>query len=1324
MKKGFIKRIAIAIAALQLCGASAYAGGSPAGTVYKIQPEFYDSATKEYIDNGVVLRIGNTQGFVKGLRTDMDESFYEIMPRIIDGESYVPLEYTLTGLGASVTKVSDKEYNVTAGGKNFTIRADEPLAEGSTHNVKYLLKCMYAPAADVAKVLGKYVYDDKELIIISENSAIENPNKSIIEKLKSSTEFRFGRMYLGAEGFVCGIIEHPLDPDIKYTRTDVGGVYRWNPESRTFKQLSMVIPYEERNAAGGVLGFAVDPNNKDVIWASMGTFKGLTGCGIFKSSDRGESWTKMLDVLCYGTASRVTGESIAVDPNNSDIVYVGTIEDGLWITKDGGKSWTQNTSIQKAAEGYEVNAILVDPSKKDEAGNSAHVYVSTIGKGLFETNDSGKSFTHVADSPEQPQRMQICDGYLFLSAAVKPKSSLVKNDCNGGFFKYKNGKWIDITPPLPNNNATYKNGVTGFMIDRTNHDVIITGGEAWAGMGGWFARTLDGGKTWEKFKWYGTSTIMQDGNNPQQMWVCTGESQDLFTDIYADIVDYKLPSYREEKGIEEPVDLKILSTGDPKAPMLFVNMYDRGFGWCENMYRKATYQHHVGKILGLGVSIDYCRSDARYIARIGRSQDNGGQNYIGLSDVYGRRWDISYSWPVNKPAVSIAVSATKQENGYPVLLVGTSNKDTGGKGKIYRSLDWGKTWDEAQGFDIMLNDTSFETAYRNYLLVADAVDGKTFYYCESDDFYVSHDYGATWSIAGTMPHSNWLSDFHAVPGKEGWVYATRDGNMLRTTNGGATWNKITTITGLKYLSFGKGKPGGENPALYALGVINGVRGLWLSDDMGETWRRVDDSSKNYFMYEDTQIAGDMGVYGRVFVSLSGAGVIYFQKTDVDNTPPEITVDNTSSAAEYGLDYAVSEPVVKVSGALNEPGEVRINNMPAAVGDDFKFSLDVTLKEGENDILIEAADERGNKSESKHLSVRYIPGFLGLVLDGQHEISTKEDSLVITGKTTGSAMVYVNGIEAAKTDADNSFKIDYKLTQAEQTLKVTAKTESGRVSREDDVIVHKDNTPPTATLNIPEGQVEKRIFTLNGVLSEKGEVRIDGLDVRVNDDLSFSTILLLDQANTQVKVQYKDIAGNVSKPMSYDIKRDMSKAVDKTRLTVPYRSNDFVFDGDTSEWNLAYDLDEPFYGEENNTCAFNLMWDEENLYVGVKVKDKVIYTDHVTDYVNDCIEVFIDGNNTKGDSYDRNCAQLIYVANGKSPFAPIKVTEDGYTMEIKIPWSNVGIAPTAGHLFGLDIDNVNNDGALTNNERGGVIGFNGTISDWCNPKPWTTFELVK
>ena len=1320
MKKGFIKRAALALAALQLCSASAYAGGSPAGTVYSVQPEFSDSATKEYIDSGVVLRIGNTQGFVNGLRSDMDESYYEIMPRIIDGESYIPLEYTLTGLGASITKVNDKEYSVSADGKSFTVRADEPLAEGAAHNVKYLLKCMYAPAADVAKVMGKYVYDDKELIIISENSAIENPNKSVIEKLKSATEFRFGKMYLGAEGFICGIIEHPLDPDIKYARTDVGGVYRWNPESRTFTQLSMVFPYEERNTAGGCTGFAVDPNNKDVLWARLGTFKG-NGNGVFKSTDRGKSWTKMLDTECYGTGIRTSGESLAVDPHNSDIVYTGTTEQGLWITKDGGKNWTQSASIQKAAEGYEIGAILFDPSKKDAAGNTAHAYVATAGKGLFETTDSGMSFTPVAGSPEQPLQMRLCDGYLFLSAAVVPKSSRVTGYCNGGLFKYKSGKWTEITPPVPIENAPYKNGVNGFMIDRTNHDFIIAAGEAWAQMGGWFARSWDGGKTWEKFSWYGSSTLMQDGKNPQQMWVCTGESLDLFTDIYADIVNYKLPSYREEKGIEEPVDLKILSTGDPKAPMLLVNMYDRGYGYCESMFKKATYQHHEGLYCGIGTAIDYCRENPKFVARVGRYSVK--ENNIVLSDNYGRGGEKSYSWAQGKPAVSIAVSATVQKNGYPIVLVGTSNADEGGSGTIYRSLDWGKTWEKTEGAVCNVNDTTFETAYRNNFLVADAVDGKTFYYCENKDFYVSHDYGATWNVVGTLQDSGW-PDLHAVPGKEGWLYMSRNGSMFRSTNGGATWEKITTLEMTKYLSFGKGKPGGENPALYALGRKDGVYGLWLSDDMGETFRRVDDASKNYFMYEDTQLAGDMGVYGRVFVSLSGSGVIYFQKTDIDNTAPLITLDNTSSAAEYGVDYAVSEPVVKVSGALNEPGEVRINNMPAAVGDDFKFSLDITLKEGENDILIEAADVNGNKSESKRLSVRYIPGFLGMEIDGKHELFTNKDSVEISGKVSEPATICINGVEMAKTDAENSFKISYTLTQAEQTLSITAKTESGRTSREESFVVHKDNTPPTANIEIPDTAMERRIFNFGGTLSEKGEIRINDLDVRVDDDLSFSTIVLLDSAETQVKVQCKDVAGNVSKPVYYSIKRDMSKAVDKTKLTIPYRSQEFVFDGDVSEWDLTYEMDEPYFGDVNNTCYFNYMWDEENLYVGVKVYDKVHYTDNLTNYNNDGIEVYIDGNNTKGDKYDNNCGQFIIVADNKSVYSPMKLTDYGYTMEIKIPWSNVRIEPKAGHLVGLDINNINNDGELTNNDRGGVIGFNGTINNWQYPKPWTTYELVK
>ena len=31
--------------------------------------------------------------------------------------------------------------------------------------------------------------------------------------------------------------------------------------------------------------------------------------------------------------------ALAVDPENSGIVYAGTLNDGIWMSKNGGKSW-------------------------------------------------------------------------------------------------------------------------------------------------------------------------------------------------------------------------------------------------------------------------------------------------------------------------------------------------------------------------------------------------------------------------------------------------------------------------------------------------------------------------------------------------------------------------------------------------------------------------------------------------------------------------------------------------------------------------------------------------------------------------------------------------------------------------------------------------------------------------------------------------------------------------------------------------------------------------------------------------------------------------
>jgi hypothetical protein len=100
---------------------------------------------------------------------------------------------------------------------------------------------------------------------------------------------------------------------------------------------------------GMVTAIAVNPNNSNVIY--IGTSNG----GVWRSRDAGTTWIPLFDrQLCLGIGEPA---GIAIDPNNTDIVYVGTSErvvyqntgifgapdssQGLFKSTDGGNSWIQ-----------------------------------------------------------------------------------------------------------------------------------------------------------------------------------------------------------------------------------------------------------------------------------------------------------------------------------------------------------------------------------------------------------------------------------------------------------------------------------------------------------------------------------------------------------------------------------------------------------------------------------------------------------------------------------------------------------------------------------------------------------------------------------------------------------------------------------------------------------------------------------------------------------------------------------------------------------------------------------------------------------------------
>ncbi|MEV0645736.1 cellulose-binding domain-containing protein [Phytomonospora sp. NPDC050363] len=147
--------------------------------------------------------------------------------------------------------------------------------------------------------------------------------------------------------------------------------------------------------------------------------------------------------------------------------------------------------------------------------------------------------------------------------------------------------------------------------------------------------------------------------------------------------------------------------------------------------------------------------------------------------------------------------------------------------------------------------------------------------------------------------------FGAVPGIAGdvWLAGGADTGaygLWHSTNGGTSFTKLSTVAEADSIGFGKAAPGKTYPALYSSAAIGGVRGIFRSDASGATWTRINDD-QHQWGWTGAAITGDPRVYGRVYVSTNGRGIIYGDDgggpTDPDPDPDPDPVGNCSVAYE-------------------------------------------------------------------------------------------------------------------------------------------------------------------------------------------------------------------------------------------------------------------------------------------------------------------------------------------------------------------------------------------------------------------------------------------
>ena len=728
----------------------------------------------------------------------------------------------------------------------------------------------------------------------------------------SSVPYTWKSVQMVGGGFVDGIVFHPTAKGVRYARTDIGGAYRWNDGSKRWEPLLDWVSYENLNWMG-VESIAVDPSDPDRVYLACGTYTNprTPDGAILRSNDRGRTFQYTNVPFKFGgnENGRGNGERLAVDSNDGNILYLGTRQAGLWRSTDRAVTWARVDSFpdvtdeappsvqtqpqpgraggNRPSRGSGIVFAIFDPRSGSKGRPSATIYVgvSLMGReNLFRSTDAGKTWLPVPGQPTEyrPSRATLAsDGTLYVSYGTDPGPQRMTN---GAVWKLDtgSGQWTGITPdkPQPENNKSF--GYAAVSVDAHNPKTVIASsfGRPSSAGGEDIFRSLDGGKTWKAVFGGGGAydfALAPYVSHTPIHWLFDIEidpadpNHAMFTTGYGGYETFNLTdmdSGRPTKwsvmstGIEETVALELLSP--PKGAHLLSAIGDYGGFVHLDLDKPAPEGNfdnpHFGNTDGLACA----ENKPEVIVRVGRASGQRGGGNIGYSLDGGKSWRPAASTPPNASLGHIAVSSDGE------IWVWAPQRSA-----VYFTADRGATWTQARGIPDGMR------------VIADGVNPKEFYGLSLFDgkLFVSTDGAGTFveqelvlpdglpKAGGNRGDNRGGQDrIYATPGKEGDLWLAAFNGLYHSTDGGRNFTRLGHVQELHAFGFGKAAPAAEYSALYTVGIVDGLRGIFRSDDTGRTWVRINDDQHQWGLV--LHITGDPKQYGRVYVGTHGRGTLY------------------------------------------------------------------------------------------------------------------------------------------------------------------------------------------------------------------------------------------------------------------------------------------------------------------------------------------------------------------------------------------------------------------------------------------------------------------
>jgi xyloglucan-specific exo-beta-1,4-glucanase len=305
-------------------------------------------------------------------------------------------------------------------------------------------------------------------------------------------------------------------------------------------------------------------------------------------------------------------------------------------------------------------------------------------------------------------------------------------------------------------------------------------------------------------------------------------------------------------GIEETAIQELVSP--PSGPQLYSGMYDiYGFAHTNVDVVPAAFFSNPNIAT---ISIDFAELSSAIVWRAGQGDPANGVKSAAYSTNSGASWTPVRSEPAGTTnGGTIAVNAS----GTRVVWAPTGASGT------YYTTNSGRTWTLCTGVPAEAR------------IASDRVNPNKFYAFKSGVIYVSTNGGASFTatVSVGLPASAKLK---AMAGREGeiWLAGGATGGLYglwRSSNSGASFTQLANVQEADTVGFGKAAPGQSFMAVFTSARIDGVRGIYRSDDAGATWVRINDDQHQYG-WTGQAITGDPRIYGRVYLGTNGRGILY------------------------------------------------------------------------------------------------------------------------------------------------------------------------------------------------------------------------------------------------------------------------------------------------------------------------------------------------------------------------------------------------------------------------------------------------------------------